>query len=269
MLTEEGIKKLPRTTFCCAVIFQENQNPKRVVVIHNDADPKVAGKKGKPAGNGPPGGGGEENETPYDTVRREVLNETGIMTEYATCRKDSKFGEILYEEKLVLDDNDQLAINEVYVFHLKMISGELRTITEPGETGRLTFATYGSILTMPLARKTEQLSDGSEKIIENSEGVYFQARERFFGVAAYLEYDFYELIPNLDELFPKIKREEVGWYIYGLLSETIEKKKEEMAREAKLLEEARIRRTKILGSPEDDELLERYAAWTDGAPHGK
>ena len=65
----------------------------------------------------------------------------------------------------------------------------------------------------------------------------------------------YDLIPNLDDLFPKIREEEVGWYIYGLLSEAVEKKEQERANRAKLLRVP------------DDELIEKYAAWAGGSPN--
>ena len=65
----------------------------------------------------------------------------------------------------------------------------------------------------------------------------------------HLGYDFYELIPNLDELFPRIRRGEVGDYIYNILEETVRKKNEAYERRAKLLR------------PDDDELFERYQEW--------
>ncbi|KKS26469.1 MAG: hypothetical protein UU84_C0026G0001, partial [Candidatus Yanofskybacteria bacterium GW2011_GWC2_41_9] len=54
---------------------------------------------------------------------------------------------------------------------------------------------------------------------------------------------------DLDKLFPEIKREEVGNYIYNLLADTVRKKNELYERRAERLR------------PDDDELLERYAEW--------
>ena len=85
--------------------------------------------------------------------------------------------------------------------------------------------------------------------IKNPEGIYFSTRDRIFGVLEYLGYDFYDLIPDLDKLFPEIKREEVGNYIYNLLADTVRKKNELYERRAERLR------------PDDDELLERYAEW--------
>lgn len=242
----------PVINSCFGVIFEENQVPLRTYLAHNNPDPPGPnGEEGKPEGFGPSGGGGESGETPLDTVKREVKNEIGIVTEIATFGKNSKSGEILFESKLIIDTKTgKPAINEIYIFHLRRINANgFVKIKETDETGRLMLATFGSILTMPLARKKIRNPDGGVTVVENPEGIYFSARERFFGVAEYLGYDFYELIPNLDELFPKINREEVGNYVYNLLADVVRKKNELRERRAKFLR------------PDDDELLERYKEW--------
>ena len=165
--------------------------------------------------------------------------------------------------------------NEIYIFHLKPAGEklELKKVKETNETRQLLMLDLGSILLKPLAitKVYSYREDGSiesVKIVDrNSEGIYFAARDRIFGTIKFLGLDIYKLIPDLDDLFPKLKREKVGWYVYGLLSEAIEKKKEDMAREAKLLEGARARRTKILGSPDDEDLMERYTDWEKGTPN--
>ena len=259
------MEPLPKITSCFGVIIEENQIPPRIYLVHNNAD--LLGpndKEGKPAGFGPPGGGGENGETPLEAAIREVKNEMGVTTEIATRRKDSEAGEILFESKHVIDMNTgKPAINEIYIFHLKRKEdGGFEEIKETEETGRLMLATFGSILTMPLARKMVKNTDGSTTVVENPEGIYFSARERFFGVADYLGYDFYKLIPNLNEIFPKIDQNEVGKYIYNLLSEVVEKKNEAV----KKIEEAKELRAKFLRLDFDDpddrqELFDRYQPW--------
>lgn len=246
------METLPKITSCFGVIIESNQSPPRIYLVHNNADPLGSnGEERKPEGFGPPGGGGKSGETPFDTVKREVEDEIGIVTEIATYGKKSKIGEILFESKIVIEtETGKPAINEIYIFHLKRINANgFVKIKETDETGRLMLATFGSILTMPLARKKIRNSDGSATIVENPEGIYFSARERFFGVAEYLGYDFYELIPNLDELFPKINQGEVGDYVFNLLNEAVEKKNEIRERRADRLR------------PDLDELLERYLEW--------
>ena len=100
-----------------------------------------------------------------------------------------------------------------------------------------------------MAVKIVHREDGATEKTKNPEGIYFSTRDRIFGVLEYLGYDFYELIPDLDKLFPEIKREEVGNYIYNLLADTVRKKNELYERRAERLR------------PDDDELLERYAEW--------
>ncbi len=251
MKTEE---ELPVITSCFGVIFEENQFPVRFYLVHNFPDSHKPDDEYnyKPEGYGIPGGGGKEGETPAQTVKREVKDEIGITAEVATCsEKNSKAGEILFESKPVIDIlTGEPAINEIYIFHLKRtLANGFERINETDETGRLMLATFGSVLMMPLARKKIVNGDGSAAIAHNPEGIYFSARERIFGVAERLEYDFYKLIPNLDELFPKVKREEVGSYVYNLLADIVRKKNEIYERRAKLLR------------PDDDELLERYHDW--------
>lgn len=285
----ESTEELPRTKSCFAFMFvDKKQNPRRLVLVHNNADPKGPnGKEGKPAGWGLPGGGNrDKDEKPYEeevdfskgkfggTVRREVLGEAGLWTKIATHRQDSEFGEILYEKKEV-EEKGRPAINEVhiFVFHLENLSEGIEQIIETSETRRVAFADLGSILMMPRAfvKKYNYKPDGSVESVEivdrKPEGIYFSARERIFGVVEYLGLDLYELIPDFDSIFPEIKKEEVGNIVWDILVKAIEKKKEEQIREARLAEEARLRREKILGFPEDDELLERYADWVDSAPN--
>jgi hypothetical protein len=285
--------KLPIVKSCFGVIFLENQYPWRIILVHNNADALGPnGEEYKPAGYGIPGGGNRDDyELPYEdevdfkkgkfggTVRREVLDEAGIWTEIATRGKNSDkeipdFGQILFESKLVSLENGRPAINEIYVFHLKSIGErfEFKKVKETNETRRLLMLDLGSILLLPLAitKVYSYREDGSiesVKIVDrNSEGIYFSARERIFGVVKYLGLNLYQLIPDLNDIFPNLQKEKIGWYVYKLLSDAIEKRKEEIAREAKLLEEARARRTKILGSPDEEELLERYAPWKEITP---
>ena len=238
------MEPLPKTTSCFGVIIENNQIPPRIYLVHNIADPLgLNGEKGKPDGWALSGGRSLECEKPDETVRREVLGEAGLLTELATRGRNSEFGEILFEAKTAIN-------NEVYIFHLKRIDTEgFRNIEETDETGRVMLADLRSILKMPLAVKVIREIDGVEKKTKNPEGIYFSTRDRIFGVLEYLGYDFYELIPDLDKLFPEIKREEVGNYIYNLLAETVRKKNELYERRAQRLR------------PDDDELLERYAEW--------
>ena len=249
----ENAEELPVIASCFGVIFEENQFPVRFYLAHNFPDPHKPEDEYnyKPEGYGIPGGGREEGETPADAVKREVKNEIGIATEVATCGdRNSKAGEILFESKPIIDTlTGKPAINKIYIFHLKRIPANgFERINETDETGRLMLATFGSVLMMPLARKIVK-SDGSAVTLENPEGIYFSARERIFGVAERLGYDFYELIPNLDELFPRVKREEIGNYVYNLLADIIRKKNE--------IYESRANRLR----PDDEELLERYKEW--------
>ena len=256
------MEPLPKIKSCFGVIIEENQIPPRIYLVHNNADPLGPnGEKGKPAGFGPPGGGGEKGETALEAAITEVKNEIGVTTIMATHGEDSEAGEILFESKPVIDINTgKPAINEIYIFHLRRKDdSSFEEIKETDETGRLMLATFGSILTMPLARKIIKGADGSTTVVENPEGIYFAARERFFGVAYYLGYDFYRLIPNLDEVFPKINREDVGNYIYNLLAEAIQERNEVV----KKLEEAKERRARFLRPDLDDtyefqEIIDRY-----------
>jgi len=255
---DKAQKNLPIINSCFGVIFEEGQFPLRVYLVHNNPDsPRPNGELGKPEGCGLPGGGAKDNETPFQAAFREIKDEAGIITKVATRGgKDSQAGEILYEEKYVMDDAGKPALNKIYIFHLERTNSGFGKITETSETGRLILATLGSILTMPLARKFAKNADGNIVVtVENPEGIYFSTRERIFWVAKYLDYNFYDLIPNLDDLLPKIREEEVGWYIYGLLSEAVENKEKE-----------RERRAKLLRVP-DEELLEKYAAWAGGSPN--
>lgn len=252
------METLPKITSCFGVIFEENQSPKRAYVCHNYPDPHELDDNEyqyKPEGYSLLGGGGKKYEMPLDTVKREVKDEGGIITEIATYGKDSETGEILFESKMVIDaETGKPAINEIYIFHLKKANGSgFVRIKETDETGRLMLATFGSILTMPLARKKIKNSDGSTTVIENPEGIYCSTRERLFGVAKYLGYDFYELIPNLDKLFPELKREDVGNYVYNLLADAVAKKNE--------LYERRVKFLRLDGDDDEEELLERYAEW--------
>lgn len=233
----------PKINSCFGVIIESNQIPPRIYLVHNIADPLGPnGEEGKPDGWGLPGGGSLKGEKPDETVCREVLGEAGLLTEIATHGKNSEFGEILFENKPLIN-------NDIYIFHLRKIDTEgFRNIEETGETGRVMLADLGSILKMPLAVKTIAKEGIIEKI-KNPEGIYFSTRERIFGVLKYLGYDFYALIPDLDKLFKEIKQEEVGNYVYNLLAEAVWKKNEIYERHAKLL---RI---------DDEELLERYADW--------
>ena len=238
------MESLPKIISCFGVIMENNQTPPRIYLVHNIADPLGPnGEEGKPDGWGLPGGGSLDGEKPDETVRREVLGEAGLLTEIATRGKNSEFGEILFEYKPIID-------NDIYIFHLRKINTEgFRNIEETGETGRVMLADLGSILRMPLAIKDIHHKDGTTEKIKNPEGIYFSTRDRIFGVLEYLSYDFYELIPDLNKLFPEIKREEIGNYIYNLLAETVRKKNELYERRAERLR------------PDDDELFERYQEW--------
>lgn len=245
------METLPKTNSCFAVIMEENQNPPRFYLIHNNPDPLGPnGEEGKPEGWGIPGGGNKDKyETPEETIRREVLGEAGLLTEIAT-RGNTEFGEILFENKPDIN-------NDIFIFHLKKVDDKegFRVIEETGETRRVMLADLGSILTMPLAMKiTHRYQEGgaleSVRVSKNPEGIYFSTRERIFGVLEYLGYDFYDLIPDLDKLFPEIKKEEIGRYVYGLLEEVVREKNK-----------TRERRMRFL-RPDDDELLELYADLT-------
>ncbi len=243
------MEPLPKITSCFGVIIENNQIPLRIYLIHNTADPlEPNGEEGKPDGWGLPGGGSLDGEKPDETVRREVLGEAGLLTEIATRGKNSEFGEILFEAKPFVN-------NDIYIFFLKRINDEslrnkgFRSIEETNETRRVMLADLGSILKMPLAIKITQREDGATEKTKNPEGIYFSTRNRIFGVLEYLGYNFYELIPDFDKLFPEIKREEVGNYVYNLLADTVRKKNE--------LYECRAQRLR----PDDEELLERYAEW--------
>ncbi|MEK6826044.1 MAG: NUDIX hydrolase [Patescibacteria group bacterium] len=236
--------ELPKITSCFGVIMEENQIPPRIYLVHNNADTLGPnGEEGKPEGWGLPGGGSEEGETPEDTVKREVLLEEGLLTELATKGFNSEFGEILFEHKPRIN-------NDIFIFHLKKVSGEgLKVIEEISETRRIMLADLGAILKIPLAIKI--IPDTKEKI-KNPEGIYFSTRERIFGVLEYLNYDFYNLIPDLDRLIKEIRREEVGNYVYNLLMAAVRKKMKIMERRAKFL------RPDLDDHYEYQELLERY-----------
>lgn len=223
------MEMLPKTTSCFGVIIENNQTPPRIYLVHNTADPVGPnGEEGKPYGWGLPGGGAILNEKPYETVRREVLGEGGLWTEIAT-RGNTEFGEILFESKPLIN-------NDLYIFHLKKVDTEgFRNIEETSETRKIMLADLGSILKMPLAIKIIRQEDGTEEKTKNPEGIYFSTRERIFGVLEYLGYDFYDLIPDLDKLFLEIKREEVGDYVYTLLSRTVKEKNEIRERRARFL----------------------------------
>mgnify|MGYP001597375569 FL=1 len=238
--------ELPKTTSCFGVIIENNQIPPRVYLVHNTADTLgLNGEEGKPDGWGLPGGGSLEGEKPEETVRREVLGEAGLLTEISTRGRKSEFGEILFENKPFIN-------NDLYIFHLKKINTEgFRNIEETGETGRVMLADLGSILKMPLAIKFIRRENSEAEKIKNPEGIYFSTRERIFGVLEYLNYDFYDLIPDIDKLFLEIKREEVGDYVFNLLNEAVLKKNEIRERRADRLR------------PDIDELLERYQPWID------
>lgn len=253
------MEALPKTLSCFGVIMEDNQIPPRIYLVHNTADPiDPDGEEGKPDGWGLPGGGAIPNEKPYEdeidiskgkfggTVRREVLGEAGLLTEIATRGKNSKFGEILFESKPLIN-------NELYIFHLKKIDTEgFRNIEETSETRRVMLADLGSILKMPLAVKVIYRENVVVEKTKNPEGIYFSTRERIFGVLDYLGYDFYDLIPDLDKLFLEIKREEVGDYVYNLLDRTVKKKNEIRERRAKFL------RPDLDDPYEYNELLNRY-----------
>lgn len=249
------VETLPKITSCFGVIIESNQIPPRIYLVHNIADPLGPnGEEGKPDGWGLPGGGSLDGEKPDETVHREALGEAGLLTEIATRGKNSEFGEILFEDKPLFN-------NGIYVFFLRRINDEglrnkgFRNIKETGETRRVMLADLGSILKMPLAIKVIYQEDPSTSLrtsvavekIKNPEGIYFSTRDRIFGVLEYLGYDFYELIPDLDKLFPELKREEAGSYVYNLLADAVAKKNELYERRTKLLR------------PDDEELLERYA----------
>lgn len=250
------MEKLPKITSCFGVIIEENQAPPRIYLIHNNADPLGPnGEEGKPDGWGLPGGGSLDDEKPYEeeidfpkgkfggTVRREVLGEAGLLTEIAT-RGNTEFGEILLEHKPYIN-------NDILIFHLKVKEVDdkrgFRVIEETTETRKVMLADLGSILMMPSAIKIIRQASGEKEKINNSEGIYFSARERIFGLLHYLDRDFYQLIPDLDNLIGKISREEVGGYIYELLTAIVKERQEVRERHIKLL---------LL---DDDELLELYA----------
>lgn len=238
------METLPKTVSCFGVIIENNQIPPRIYLVHNTADPLGPnGEEGKPDGWGLPGGGSLKGEKPHETVKREVLGETGLFTKIATRGRNSEFGEILFEAKPYIN-------NDTYIFHLeKKGIGGFEVIEETGETGRVMLADLGSILKMPRAIEVTRLENGWTEKTKNPEGIYFSTRERIFGVLEYLGYDFYTLIPDLDELINEISREEVGDYIYNLLADVVRKKEEIYERRIKLLR------------PDDDELLERYQEW--------
>lgn len=255
------METLPKITSCFGVIIESNQIPPRIYLVHNIADSLGPnGEEGKPDGWGLPGGGSLEGEKPYEeefdiangkyggTVRREVLGEAGLLTEIATRSENSEFGEILFENKPDIN-------NDIFIFFLRRVNNEnlksngFRSIEETGETRRVMLADLGSILKMPLAIKVTYQENIAVEKIKNPEGIYFSTRDRIFGVLEYLGYDFYELIPDLDKLFPEIKQEEVGNYVYNLLADAVAKKNELYERRAQFLR------------PDDDELLERYQQW--------
>ena len=240
--------ELPKITSCFGLIIEEDQVPKRIYLVHNNADPLGPnGEEGKPDGWGLPGGGSLESETPEETVRREVLGEAGLSTELATRREDSQFGEILFEHKLY-------ANNDILIFHLKKMEGEegFRNIEETGETRRVMLADLGSILKMPLAIKIVCRAEDKSEKVKNPEGIYFSTRERIFGMLEYLDYDFYDLIPDLDKLIKETSKEEVGNYVYNLLASEVNKKNKIRERRANLL------RPDLDDPYEYRELLERY-----------
>lgn len=225
------MQKLPKIRSCFGVIIEDNQVPPRIYLVHNNPDPLGPnGEEGKPEGWGLPGGGNkDENEKPEETVRREVLGEAGLLTRIAT-RGNTEFGEILFESKPQIN-------NDILIFHLEKLESNdgFRNIEETGETRRVMLADLGSILKMPLAVKIIRLPDGEQIKIRNPEGIYFTTRERIFGLLHYLGYDFYNLIPDLDKLIGEISREEVGSYVYDLLTSMVEERQEVRERRAKLL----------------------------------
>lgn len=240
------MEQLPKITSCFGVIIEENQIPPRIYLVHNNADHLGPNREeGKPEGWGLPGGGGLDDEKPEETVRREVLGEAGLLTEIAT-RGKSEFGEILFEYKPHIN-------NHILIFHLKKIDTEgFRSIEETRETRRVMLADLGSILKMPLAIK---IVLGTIDKTKNPEGIYFSTRERIFGVLSCLCYDFYDLIPDLDKLMGEINREEVGGYIYNLLSGVMRDKNEIRERRAKFL------RPDLDDPYEFREILDRYQPW--------
>lgn len=202
--------QLPETETSFAVILDDDQIPSRIYLVHNNADPIVNGKEGKPDGIGLPGGGREQDDkTPRHTARREVARETGFKAVLATYGADSRYGEIFCEPKPWIG-------NTVYSFHMRRVSGNGR-IEESDETGRDMRATLGNILMMPLAVKKTRLPDGTVRVVKNPQGIYFSHRERLFRVLHAVGYDFCALIPNLSDLIRKVNGEEVGDYIYDML----------------------------------------------------
>ncbi len=239
----------PRETHTCkAVVLYEDQEPPRVSLIHSKADPPGPdGKKGKPEGDDLPGGGGENGETLFETVMREVQDEAGIAIKYQEFEPCQgvviKLPTIMgpYEDGAFVCEPKPWTTplpNTVWTFLLEPLDNKLRRVSEVNETGRVMFATLEDILTAPLAIKKV----GRVVIEENRAGIYFSTRQRIIATLHAAGKNFCKLIPNLRDLIHKINREEVGDFTYDLLVGALQAQGT-----AKPLEEA-----------SDEELVERY-----------
>lgn len=231
---------LPETVTAFGIILDEEQVPPRIYLVHNNADPlDDQGKEGKQTGWGLPGGGqGPEDEGPEFCEELKYLEELGYKPEdlppplRAALRETKResglvtepgfYNEQAEDDGEILCDHKHWVKNTVYVFHLKKTDGRLGRIEEVDESGRVMLATLGSILTMPLAVKNERFADGNRRITKNPEGIYFSHRMRIVKALDAMGYDFNKLLPNLQELLPKIDPDEVGSYCYDVLIRTLQ-----------------------------------------------
>ncbi len=194
------------TVTALGLIIDEEQDPLRIYLCHNNADPAVNGKPGKPAGWGLPGGGKElHDRTPRHAVRREVLREVGFKTVLGKFFPKSRYGEVIRQFRPKIN-------NTVYVFYLLKADSTETRILEFDESDAYGAFSLTRILMMPLAASRKRL---------NPEGIYFAHRERIFEALAKLGFDFKKIIPNLAELLAILDWEEVGEKIYYLLNDAL------------------------------------------------
>lgn len=94
-----------------------------------------------------PGGGWEENETPWDAVVREVKEETGLDAEV---------------EKLVSIGSRPEGKDLVFTFQCKIIGGEIQKTPEADQIGYFSLENFPSNIAPPKLERIKDVLSGSE-----------------------------------------------------------------------------------------------------------